>query len=285
MIQATDELARNDQKPAPFYATYFQRHCRALPAELHIRQLEQDKEAFSTYASLLDTMIQQTKIIAHLIISRFVSTMHPFYYDARERRKKREAKAEMCERRLLLKIERHFSPGKNSSFNKGALGENALKESPRRRSLRNKIDKTFVQVVEVLNLCDLKVASPLYKRTRRERLIRHIKIITRNAKKSLDGSHSQHQNKTSAVIHLGNPEATTKMTDKAKTTPGDTAQSPDPKSRHIIDSGFEDYLSGKLPPSYSKPAMSIDDVFCRKYSIVLNARAFGSLGRISGTSR
>lgn len=39
---------------------------------------------------------------------------------------------------ILLKSERHFSLGENSSFNKGVLGENTLNHNLQETSLREK---------------------------------------------------------------------------------------------------------------------------------------------------
>lgn len=52
-------------------------------------------------------------------MSPFINTICSFDYDAKDIPKKCGAKAEMPERRLLLKFEHHFSPAKNSSPHRG----------------------------------------------------------------------------------------------------------------------------------------------------------------------
>lgn len=54
--------------------------------------------------------------------------MRPFDYDPRDKSKKWKAKAEMREKRLLLKVDRHFNPTEDASPIKTLLGENAMKD-------------------------------------------------------------------------------------------------------------------------------------------------------------
>lgn len=65
----------------------------------------------------------------------------------------------MWEKRLLLRLERHFSPVETSSSNKGVLARKALNETPQRESLRNETDRSSVQEVEIINLHGLEIAS------------------------------------------------------------------------------------------------------------------------------
>lgn len=53
MIQATDELVRNDQKPNSFRASYFCVQVSAVFDEIHFHHLVEDKEKFLTSAVLL----------------------------------------------------------------------------------------------------------------------------------------------------------------------------------------------------------------------------------------
>lgn len=77
--------------------------------------------------------------------------MRRFGYNTRNRFKKREARAGICEKKLLLKVKRHFRPAENSFCDEGALEENVLKENLRNMSSHNKEDKSFAQEVDTVN--------------------------------------------------------------------------------------------------------------------------------------
>lgn len=62
MIRAADALPNDDQKPAYSLTSSFCSHARAVLDELHLCQLEEDKEKFATLALFLDARIQQTKV-------------------------------------------------------------------------------------------------------------------------------------------------------------------------------------------------------------------------------
>lgn len=64
-------------------------------------------------------------------------------------------KAVMGEKRLLLKIELHFSPVENLSSNRDVLGDNGLKETPQGRSLRKIAEKCCAKIFEIINLGNL----------------------------------------------------------------------------------------------------------------------------------
>lgn len=63
--------------------------------------------------------------------------MHPFKYDALGKSKNEENKAKMDKRRLLLNFKRHFSPAETSSSHQVVLGENALKNTRRKKRAQN----------------------------------------------------------------------------------------------------------------------------------------------------
>lgn len=68
-------------------------------------------------------------------MSASIFNMRPFDYCAAEKEKKKEARKEIQERRLLLSIELNFSPFVTSSVNQGVLDENALMNTTRKKSL------------------------------------------------------------------------------------------------------------------------------------------------------
>lgn len=92
MIQAADEFRKNNHKPTPFHANVLYRHARTLFDELQVRHLEQEKEKCPTFELILFKKIRQTKINLHSIIFLFISTMHLFENNAKEKPKKKEGK-------------------------------------------------------------------------------------------------------------------------------------------------------------------------------------------------
>lgn len=59
--------------------------------------------------------------------------MRPFDFDGMDKSEKLETKDIMCERRLLLKVERHFIPAEESSSNQRFLAEKALESTPQKK--------------------------------------------------------------------------------------------------------------------------------------------------------
>lgn len=78
MIRVADLILRNDHKPALLHANYIYRHENSLLEKILVCHLKQNKEKFRTFVLFLDTKDQQAKIIFHLIIYLFVSTMRHF---------------------------------------------------------------------------------------------------------------------------------------------------------------------------------------------------------------
>lgn len=69
-----------------------------------------------------------------------------------------------------MTVEQHFRQAKNFSSNRGVLGENVLKETPRKRSMLNKRDKDFQEEVGTIDFDDLKVAFLAKKKAGRSNL-------------------------------------------------------------------------------------------------------------------
>lgn len=88
----------------------------------------------------------------------------------------------MRKRSFSLKAERHFKPAENASSNQDNLGENALEDASRIRSLHNKRDRSSAQDVKIIDLHDLKVALTTQKRVRMEKSTTHRNIIARTRK-------------------------------------------------------------------------------------------------------
>lgn len=84
--------------------------------------------------------------------------MRSFDCDGREKSKKFEEKAEMRKRRLFLNFDRHFSSTESSLSNEGVLSKNVLKDTPPKKSFRNKRAESAAEKVKIINLHHPKVA-------------------------------------------------------------------------------------------------------------------------------
>lgn len=82
-------------------------------------------------------------------------------------------------------------------MNGGVLGENAGKKTLQKRSQDNKNERSSAQKVEIINIEDLDVVSPLKKRYKTKRLITPCKIIIRSTERLSNDSRSQQRSKIS----------------------------------------------------------------------------------------
>lgn len=142
--------------------------------------------------------MQQAKLISHLIICLSITTTRPFDYDEKKRSRKWTTKAEMQKRRLLLKFDRHSSPAKNASSDQAVLGLNVLKDTPRKRGLRDRRGSNISQESRTINCEDLEEAALSKKRNRTARPITPSIILTRCRRETSESSHSQQRRKESA---------------------------------------------------------------------------------------
>lgn len=105
----------------------------------------------------------------------------------------------MREKRHLLEIDRKFSPVDTSSSKQNIMNENALKDIPQRRSLRNKGDRSLAQEVKIINLDDLGVASLPNKRVKTNGCTTPSELKIIGSKKSSNGRHSQQRSEMSVA--------------------------------------------------------------------------------------
>lgn len=61
--------------------------------------------------------------------------MHTFDYRARDELKKGEVKEEMREKRLILRVDRHFSAADMASAGGTILGKNSMNNVPQKKRL------------------------------------------------------------------------------------------------------------------------------------------------------
>lgn len=87
-------------------------------------------ERSSTDSHFFQLKTEQTRKIGHAIIYLFLITMRSFDYNARNRSKKRKVKAEVCEKHLLLIVDRHFNLAEGASSSKTVMRENAVEGAP-----------------------------------------------------------------------------------------------------------------------------------------------------------
>lgn len=135
-----------------------------------------------------------------------------------------------------------------------------MKNTPRRRSLRNKRDRLSAQKVKIINPDDLEVSSPPKKSTRMERSTTSSKKVTRNREKLSNGSRLQQRNGTSAAMPPVITDVLKKRPEKEKKMLKDTQETQREELGPKAHSGYDERLSGKVSPGYTKLAMAIDEV-------------------------
>lgn len=127
-----------------------------------------------------------------------------------------------------------------------------MKNTPPKRRLRNKRERTFAQEAQIISLDDLKVAPLPKKKTRSERSATTCKIMTRSVKKSSDGSCSQDGNRTSA----GNPPEFAEIVKKDRKMSDESAQRHARELKEAsgltVYSGFDDCPSDNLLLGFTK---------------------------------
>lgn len=88
IIRDADAFGKDDHRYSSFQANFFVRHARARLDKLHTRNLEQDIKKLPRFALFLDSNTQQTRLLFHYTILRFINTMIPFGYDAADKSNK-----------------------------------------------------------------------------------------------------------------------------------------------------------------------------------------------------
>lgn len=161
------------------------KHARALFANLHISHSKQDVERFPPFELFLETKMLQIKIISYSIMPLFISAMRSVVYNASEEFHQWEPRAEAHNSRLLLKMDCHFRPVKSASSNRGVLHKNAMKDTQRKKSLRNMNDKISAQEVKIINCNKLEVASWSKKSAKTDSSMTPSKMTTSSAKQLL----------------------------------------------------------------------------------------------------
>lgn len=79
-------------------------------------------------------------------MSHLMTTMRPFDYST-IRLRKWEAKAQMRDKSPLLKNEQHISPVETVIFEQDFMSKNALPDTPQKKSLLKKREKSSVKEV------------------------------------------------------------------------------------------------------------------------------------------
>lgn len=69
-------------------------------------------------------------------MSLYLNNKRPFHYEVMDISKKWKTKADMCNRKLLLKVELYFGRANNASSNEDVLGGNALKDTVKKKRLQ-----------------------------------------------------------------------------------------------------------------------------------------------------
>lgn len=135
MLRAAVVFIKNEHKPAYFYETSFYWHRGASVDELPLRHFTHDKKKFSSVPPFLDTTGLQTK--NNLPFNYINKYYHHASLDnnAMYNQKSWETRVDMQETRLLQHIEHRFSPVDSLCSNLEVLSENALNETPPKRTV------------------------------------------------------------------------------------------------------------------------------------------------------
>lgn len=97
-------FVKDYHKAAAFHTILYYRNSRDIFDERRLFHLEPEREKVPTLALFVDKNIQEMNNIFHSIVSLFISTSL-FLLSTPEGKIKSEEKAEMPEKRLLLKFE------------------------------------------------------------------------------------------------------------------------------------------------------------------------------------
>lgn len=105
----------------------------------------------------------------------------------------------MLEKRLLKMFEQHFSPTENASSNRRTMDDTTLPNTPRKRRVRKKKDRSSARYVHIKSFNNLKVVFSPERRARTEISTTPSEKIAKSTKKSSDGSHLQQRSKISTA--------------------------------------------------------------------------------------
>lgn len=105
----------------------------------------------------------------------------------------------MQKKHPLQKVEQNFSPAENSFLTRGDLGNNALMDNLRKKSVYSKRDGNTAQGLEFVSLENLEVAYPPKRKARTKRCTTSSMKIERSARKSSNGSCTRHRSEISAA--------------------------------------------------------------------------------------
>lgn len=77
----------------------------------------------------------------------FISTMCSFHYNTKDKSQKWKTKVELQYKRFLLKVEINFNPSKGSCTHQEVLGEDALRETRRKKKLSKSKERSSAQEI------------------------------------------------------------------------------------------------------------------------------------------
>lgn len=167
-----------------------------------LRHLKRDQNTCSSSALVVDTVLQQTKIIIHSKIYLLVSIMGPFHCYAWKKSKKLKIKTEIRKKRLLINVERRFSPADIAFSNQGVPVQYALKNTPQLTRIWKEWYRSSARELEIISFDGLKVRSTSKRRVSTDNSFKFSKPVTKSTTKSSDGSCLQQRSEMRAARHL-----------------------------------------------------------------------------------
>lgn len=133
-------------------------------------------------------------------------------------------------------------------------------DTSRKKRLRNKRDRSSIQAVKIKNVDDLQLALLPKKRAKTEISSTPSNMMIKSSEKSSDGSYSQQRSAINAAQPSATADVIKKMSEESKEILKVLPVRQKAEFKPLIHFGFDDQLSGKLPPSHTKLLMVIDDM-------------------------
>lgn len=140
LIQATDALVENNHNAAYLLASSIRRQARTISHELGVWYFKKDDEQFPIFVLFLNIKPQYAKIKFQSINSLRTSSTRPFHYYACDNTTRWKAHAEIHERRIWWRFERHFSSREKVSSNVDVRDKNSLKDTFQKRNIQKKTE-------------------------------------------------------------------------------------------------------------------------------------------------
>lgn len=145
-------------EPLPLHSNASCSSARVILDETYTHHSKQRKEQLSSFALFVETKLQQTKLTSRSILSLCTSAFRSFDYNMRDRSKKGDErlgarKMSVVEGRASLQCYAELFLQSRGSWRECIEGHRAEQSS------RNKKDRSSAQIIDILDLDEIEVAS------------------------------------------------------------------------------------------------------------------------------